>query len=107
MYALTVWTTVYDEWTEGADEPEQLDSFDADHTFDHLVEVVDFLKSRGLTEASDTAYSPATWLQLPDGTQPHGWDGNYTGKTEQVTAHRHTGFTDREWFAVLSAAASR
>lgn len=103
-YALKLYTTVYGEWADGADEPEILDTSDELRVFDHLTEVRDFLDQNGLTEPSATdPHDLNTWLMLPDGTQPHGWDGNYTGRTETVTAHAVDGFAEREWVAVLAA----
>ena len=50
--------------------------------FGDVMEAVTCITSDGLSmeEGSD-------WFSLPDGTQPHGWDGNYTGVVEEVTMH--------------------
>lgn len=107
-YSLTVHTTVYGEWAEGADEPETLNQDDELRVFDHLTEVADFLRNGGLTKPSESVpYTSRTWLSLPDGTQPHGPHGNYTGKTEAVTARAEDGFTEREWSAVVASVSAR
>lgn len=107
-YSLTVHTTVYGEWAEGADEPETLNQDGELWVFDRLTEVADFLRNAGLTEPSESApYTARTWLSLPDGIQPHGSHGNYTGETEAVTAHAEDGFTEREWSAVVASVSAR
>ena len=101
-YVLDTYTTVYGDWPEGWDEPEVLDKTEGTEVFEHLAEVAEWLSIQGLTDPSESPnWTGRTWLSLADGAQPHGSDGHYTGKTESVTAHNASGFTDREWLAVL------
>ncbi|MEO6733767.1 MAG: hypothetical protein ABIN01_21265 [Ferruginibacter sp.] len=103
MYTISTYKRVYGEWPEGADEPTvELDCDAQEYTFDRLSEVADWLDKQDLrSPSSSPEFSLRTWLSLDDGTRPHGWDGNYTGKTEAITAHP-SGFSEREWLAVLN-----
>ncbi|MFD9734402.1 hypothetical protein [Umezawaea sp. NPDC059074] len=102
-YVLDTYTTVYGDWPEGRDEPEVLDSSEGTEVFTHLSEVAEWLDIKGLTSPSESPrFGGQTWLSLADGTQVHGSHGHYTGKTEAVTAHNATGFTEREWVSVLN-----
>jgi hypothetical protein len=65
------------------------------------------LRDRGLTEYSASGFQGQRgWYSLADGSQPSGWDGHYTGRLEQVTAHLE-GFTDAEVERVYRAVAER
>jgi hypothetical protein len=106
-YEITVYTTVYEPWEEGQDEPTQRGVDSVTHAFDHLAEVAEWLRGEGVQSPSESApYRPHTWLSLADGSRPHGWDGNYTGAFEELSAHMSSGFTEREWLALLNSVAS-
>jgi hypothetical protein len=102
-YRITTHTTAYGPWGEEMDEPPKLGTESEDHEFDTLREVADYLESEGLSQPSQDPgpYNLHTWMTLPDGSRPHGSHGNYTGETEEMSAHQADGFTERTWNAVL------
>lgn len=104
-YVVRTFTTAYEPWEEEQDEPTEIDSWDDVHTFATLRECADWLDREGLSHPSDFPgpFDSRTWLLLADGERPHGWDGNYTGRREEVTAHAEHGFTDRTWGAVVTS----
>jgi len=52
-----------------------------------VTQVVEYLRDEGLTEYSSYPnYQPHGWWMMPD-SRPSGWDGNYTGRREELSAH--------------------
>ncbi|WP_367137929.1 hypothetical protein [Saccharothrix sp. HUAS TT1] len=101
-YVIRTFLTEYGPWEEGADEPPRIGEPDEEtHEFDTLEEVRAHLDGEGLNSPSQSpGAGPTTWLSLLDGSRPT-WDGNYTGHTEELTAHRVEGFTDEEWASLV------
>ena len=101
-YSITVYTTTYGEWEEGADERPVLDTDSEVIEFDHLTEVAEYLSTEGVDSPSESApYRLHTWLSLAAGTAPTAF-GNYTGEDYAKSAHVGHGFTAREWVAVVN-----
>lgn len=86
------------------------DNWDLDDDVTAVMKAVEALQDAGLTEPSCSPVSLQScshlWFSLVDGSQPSGWDGHYTGRLEEVSAHPE-GFTPEEVYAICVGIGAR